>query len=365
MLDPLGTRLRHERLVVRGAGQQARRRQQHPARVVRHLERHGGDGGAARLQQHRTAIGAELLRHRRQFGRDQLAQLRVRVEDPGQLLDLRVQPLLLGLQLDAVVLGEPAQRRVQDVLRLDVAQREALHQALLGLRGVVAGADEADDLVDVDQGGEQALHQVQPVALLAPAELAAASDDGEAVVEVDLQQLLETQGERLAVHQGDVVDAEGLLHGRQLVELLQDRLGHEAVLDLDDQAQTVLAVGEVLDVRDALELLRADQVLDLRDDLLGTDPEGQLGDDETLAAGRHRLHGHRRADLERAPSRRVRVPDAGQADDPAAGGQVGARHVLHQRVQVGVRIPDQVPGRRDHLAQVVRRHVGGHADRDA
>ena len=92
--------------------------------------------------------------------------------------------------------------------------------------------------------------------------------------------------QRLAVHQRHVVDAEGLLHRRQLVELLQHGLGDEAVLDLDDQAQAVRAVGEVLDVGDALELLRADQVLDLGDDLLGADGEGQFGDDEALAARR-------------------------------------------------------------------------------
>ena len=125
------------------------------------------------------------------------------------------------------------------------------------------------------------------------------------------------------------------------------------------------AVGEVLDVGDALELLGTDQVLDLGDDLLGADREGQLRDDEALAAGRHGLHRHRRPDLERAAAGLVRVPDAGQADDAAARGQVGARDVLHQGVEIRVREPDQVPGGGDDLAQVVRRHVRGHTDRDA
>ncbi len=67
-----------------------------------------------------------------------------------------------------------AQRGVQDVLRLDLAQREVRHQTLLRLRGVVAVPDDPDDLVDVEERDEEALDQVQPVAALGAAELAAA-----------------------------------------------------------------------------------------------------------------------------------------------------------------------------------------------
>ena len=55
--------------------------------------------------------------------------------------------------------------------------------------------------------------------------------------------------------------------GRVAVELLQDGVGVEAVLQLDDQAQAVLAVRQVHDVADAGQLLGVDGVLDLLDDL--------------------------------------------------------------------------------------------------
>ena len=61
----------------------------------------------------------------------------------------------------------------------------------------------------------------------------------------------------------------------------------------------------------------------------------------------------------------VGVADAVEADDLAAGRQVGPGDEPHQLVDVGVGVRDQVPQRLDHLDQVVRRHVGGHADRDA
>ena len=118
---------------------------------------------------------------------------------------------------------------------------------------------------------------------LLPAELAAPADDLEPVVEVDLEQLAEPERARLAVDQGDVVDAERVLHRREPVELLEHGLGVEAVLDLDDQPQAVVAVGEVVDVGDALQLLGLDQGLDLLDDPLGADDVRQFGDDDALA----------------------------------------------------------------------------------
>ena len=133
---------------------------------------------------------------------------------------------------------------------------KTVDQPLARLGGVVARPDELDDLVDVEDRDEQALDEVQPLLRLAPAELAAPAHDVEAVVDVDLEQLAQPEGARLAVDERDVVDAERVLHRRQPVELLEHRLGVEAVLDLDDEPQAVLAVGEVLDVGDALQLLR-------------------------------------------------------------------------------------------------------------
>ena len=152
-----------------------------------------------------------------------------------------------------------------------ISELEDLHQPRLGGGGVVAGPDDLDDLVDVEQRDEETVDEVQPVLALGAAEHAAATHDLDAVVDVDLEQLAQAQRARLAVDQRDVVDPERLLHRREAVELLQHRLGVEAVLDLDDEAQALLPVGEVLQVRDARELLRVDQVLDLRDDALGAD----------------------------------------------------------------------------------------------
>ena len=66
----------------------------------------------------------------------------------------------------------------------------------------------------------------------------------------------------------------------------------------------------------------------------------------------------------RAAAGGVRLADALQADDLAAGRQVGARDEAHEVVEGGVGVGDEVPGGADHLDEVVRRHVRRHPDGD-
>ena len=84
-----------------------------------------------------------------------------------------------------------------------------------------------------------------------------------------------------------------------------------------------------------------------------------------LRRGRHRLDPGGGPHPEAAASGLVGVADSVEADDLAAGRQVGSRDEPHQRVEVGRGVLDQVAERLDHLDQVVRRDVRGHADRDA
>ena len=55
----------------------------------------------------------------------------------------------------------------------------------------------------------------------------------------------------------------------------------------------------------------------------------------------------------------------GAAEDDAAGREVGAGNDVDQLVDAEARIVDQRDAGVDHLAEIVRRDVGRHADRDA
>ena len=91
---------------------------------------------------------------------------------------------------------------------------------------------------------------------------------------------------------------------------------------------------------------------------------GQLGDHDALATWMHLLDASGRAHPKRSLSSVVGIVNTIQPDDLAASRQVRPRNEAHQLVDVGVRVLDQMAQRLDDLHQVVRRAVGGHADRD-
>ena len=96
-------------------------------------------------------------------------------EDRLELLDLAQQLVALGLELDPGEPGQAAQLQLEDVVGLgsDRSKTEISRASRGG--GVVGGADQLDDLVDVEDRDEQALDEVQPVLALAQPELGAAA----------------------------------------------------------------------------------------------------------------------------------------------------------------------------------------------
>src|SRR3546814_5405997 len=78
-----------------------------------------------------------------------------------------------------------------------------------------------------------------------------------------------------------------------------------------------------------------------------------------------RLDRGRAAHAQRAAPGVVGVADAGAAEDDAAGREVRPRHVLHEAVDGDLGIVDVGAAGVDHLAEIVRRDVGRHADGDA
>ena len=80
---------------------------------------------------------------------------------------------------------------------------------------------------------------------------------------------------------------------------------------------------------------------------------------------RHVLDGGAPAHDDRAAAGVIGGADAAAAQDDAAGREVRARHVLHQLVDGDLGIVDAGDAGVDHLAEIVGRDVGRHADGDA
>ena len=274
---------------------------------------------------------------------------------------------MLGADLVGLQRGQPLQAHVEDRLRLLARELELRDQPLARGVGVFRAADQLDHRVEVVERDEQPLEDVGAGLGAAQFVLGAAGDDLALVVDVVLDQLAQAEGARHPVDQRDHVDAEAGLHRGFLVEVVEHDLGRlAAALQLDHQPHPGAVVGLVAQVGDPLQLLVADEVGDLRDQPVVAallDHERQLGDDDRLLAALQRLDVGAGAHLDPAAARGVGVADPLEAHDPAAG-EVGALDVLHQPGQVDLGVVDVGGDAADDLAQVVRRDVRRHPDRD-
>ena len=151
-------------------------------------------------------------------------------------------------------------------------------------RRVLGPADDRHHLVDVLDGDLQAFQDVAALVGLPELVGGAAEDDFAAMLVEDLEQLLQVQDARRAVDQGDVVDAEGRLHRRQFVEVVEDDVAVFALFQVDDDTDPVF-VRLVADVGDAFDALGVHELGDLFDQARFVDEVGDLADDDRFATG--------------------------------------------------------------------------------
>jgi hypothetical protein len=189
------------------------------------------DLGAAR-------VAVELL-EAQQLLLDLLSTRRSLPRMARKALDRRHQLAVLLHHLLALEAGQALQAHVEDRLRLHVGEREADHQRSRASPGSRLERMVAITFVEVVERLENAFQDVGAFLGLAQVEARAADDHRLPVVEEALQQLLQRQHARLLVDDGEQDDAEGHLHRRQLVELVEHHLADDAALELDDDADAV------------------------------------------------------------------------------------------------------------------------------
>src|SRR5262249_12039576 len=129
-------------------------------------------------------------------------------EDRAQLLDALAQILVLRLDLLPREAGEPREAEVEDRLRLNLRELEAIHELRAPLVGIRSSTDERDNRVDVVERLEVALENVRTRFGLAQLVLRAPRDDLALEVEIVAYELEERQRLRDAVDKRDRVVAE-------------------------------------------------------------------------------------------------------------------------------------------------------------
>ena len=270
---------------------------------------------------------------------------------------------MLFLQLVPFQGRELPQAQINYGLRLFLGQVEARHQVGSGRLSVFAGANDADNLVQVGDGHQQPLKDMGPLARLVQLIAGAADYNFLLMGDVVAKYVFECQRLRDAVHQCDVDDPESGLHGRVLVELIENHPGNGFALQLNHDAHAG-AIGLIAKIGDLTDLLLANQFGDLLDHLRLVDLVRDLRDyDRGLAL----LDGlsvdfgpHQHA----AAAGLVRLTDALSPDDDAPGREVRPLQEAHERRSVQGGILNEGHRGVDGLAQVVRGYVGGHAHGD-
>ena len=158
--------------------------------------------------------------------------------------------------------------------------------------------------------------------------------------------------------------AEGALQRGETIKLVEDDVGDGVALELDHDAKTV-AVGFVAQRRNALDLLLAPEFPDALDHDGLVHLVGNLADDDDLAVAAQRLDLDLAAHDDRAAAGVIGRADALMAEDDAAGREVGTGDDADQVLDAQRRIVDQRDAGVDHLAEIVGRDVGRHADGNA
>ena len=348
----------------------------------------------------RTARVAELFAHRLQLADDDRGDALGPREDVEQVGDDVHHFAVLGEDLVLLQTGEALQAQFEDGLRLHFGEAVALRRQaeafgqILGAIGVghrarqhlldqhrapgarqqrlarVGGRrrslDEGDDLVDVRQCHRQPFEDVAAFARAAQFVHGAPRDHLAAVREKAVEQFAQIQRARAAIDQRHHVHAESVLQLGLLEQLVEHHVGHFTALEFDHHAHAGL-VGLVADFADALDLLVVDQFGHALQQGALVHLVRQLVDDDGLAVGAAGdvLEVGARAHHHAATPGAVAVMHASQAVDETGGREVRRLDDLDQGFEIGVGFGQQFEAGIDHLAEVVRRNVGRHADRDA
>ena len=152
-----------------------------------------------------------------------------------------------------------------------------------------------------------------------------------------------------------------------LVEVVEHDLGNGVALEHDHESLAGAAGGLITDVGDSGKLAFFDELGDLLGEVIRVYLVWQLGDNEARTVVQlfdvdDGAHG------DRAATSRVGIDDALAAEDGGAGRKVWALDAFDHRglklFGARVRVGQEPLGSVGHLAQVVRRNVGCHTDRD-
>jgi hypothetical protein len=147
-------------------------------------------------------------------------------------------------------------------------------------------------------------------------------------------------------------------------ELVEHHIRRRVALEINDDADA-LAAGLVANVRDALDPLVLRGFGDLFDQTVLAGLVRDFGEHDRAAVAAPFLDDVARTHDDRAAPGAIGGARAGLAQDQRAGREIGCGDDLHQLFERDQRIVHRRKAGAQHFAEIVRRDVGRHADRNA
>ena len=237
------------------------------------------------------------------------------------------------------------------------------HQLFARFRCISRGPDGRDDFVDVGHSHGQTTQDMAALARFAQEERGTARHNVLAEIDEAGEEAAQRQCLGPATVQRQHVAAEVGLHGRETEELVHHHFGRRVALQLDHDAHAV-AVGFVLNMRDAFDLLVAGRFCDPLDHGGLIHLIGDLVDNDGPSVLADFLYPRFGADDDAATPLKIGFARTGTAQHDTTGWEIGAGNIFDQLLGREIRLINQRQTGVDHFAKVVRRNVGRHAHGD-
>ena len=318
-----------------------------------------GDFGAALAQ---LGLAAELGVHLANFCNQPFVAQLVGAQQLCEFLFFPGQRVMLAADLHFFQLAQSTQPHVEDRFGLVLIEAERLHQ--LGL-GLILGADDLDDLVEVEEDGQIAFQHIEARGDFLQPEFGTPFQHHAAMVNKGLQHLAQTHDAgHLQMVQDIHVEGDANFQVALAEQLLHQQAGIDgAILGRQDDADIFGAF--VMDIIEQRQLFQLQQFSDALDQLGLLHLVGNFGDDDLIdAAGAFFLFPSR-AQAKTAAAGLVGFGNAGLVfHHDAAGGEIGPAHMLEQGAVLDIGIFDQRDQRAAEFAQIVGRDGRRHANGD-
>ena len=199
-----------------------------------------------------------------------------------QILDQFEELVVFILEFFSLQAGELTQTHLHDSLSLQICESPLLHQSVLGLLYRPGSTNQSNHLIDDVECLEESFQNMGTGLGLLEVELGTADYHLVTVLDVLCNHVFQIKRHRAAVYQRNIVHAECRLQRGHLIQLVEHHLGYHILAQVIHNARAVTLVGQVLNIRNAHNLVILHQLNRVANHIGRIHHVWQRGHDDTV-----------------------------------------------------------------------------------